>query len=321
MSDKIQTELELSDKQNDAKSDVAEKITIWGKVKQLLSNVTVEPFLLCYLIPLVISGIAVQKFNLVKACRVDLGFSEEICDNVLNGNVSDNITSEASDGAQKLIADMYAWAQPLQLGMTAFIILFVGAWSDKTGNRKVLMLIPIVGEIVSSLGLILATYFLLEWPLWITALIEALPSAFSGSFPVALMASASYIADVTTVESRTFRMGVVTLIVTMGFPLGTSFGGYLTEAVGFFGVFIIVIALFSFGFLHTYININDVRQQPLQGTFLSKLAQFFNFKIFLSFLSLFKGKKLFRVILVSFSYIFILGPIFGKFYCINYITY
>ncbi|XP_047518157.1 proton-coupled folate transporter-like isoform X2 [Pieris napi] len=311
MSNKI-SELEISEnKDNDPKASEMSTVSLKDRVKQLFNNITVEPYLLCYLLPMVISGIAAQKFNLIKACRVDLGYSESICENVVNGNVSDNITDQASNEAQRLVADMYAWAQPLQTGLPAFIILFIGAWSDKTGNRKALMIIPILGEIISSFGLCLATYFLLEWPLWVTGLIEALPSALSGSFAVAFMGSTSYVADVTTVESRTLRMGVVSLIVSVGFPLGIALGGYLTEVLGFLPMFIVVTVLFATGFIYTCFYIKDVRRQPLQGTIWSKLTQFFNFEIFLSFFNLFRGKKLLRVILLICAYIDIMGPIFG----------
>ncbi|CAH4030465.1 unnamed protein product [Pieris brassicae] len=307
------SELEISEnKDNEPKAGEITTVSFKDKVKQIFNNITVEPYLLCYLLPMVITGIAAQKFNMIKACRVDLGYSESICENVVNGNVSDNITAEATNGAQRLVADMYAWAQPLQTGLPAFIILFIGAWSDKTGNRKALMIIPILGETISAFGLFLATYFLLEWPLWVTGLIESLPSALSGSFAVAFMGSTSYIADVTTVESRTFRMGVVSLIVSVGFPLGIALGGYLTEVLGFLRVFIAMTVLFAIGFIHTYFHIKDVRRQPLQGTVWSKLTQFFNFDIFLSFLNLFRGKKLLRVILLICAYIVIIGPIFGE---------
>ncbi|CAF4807188.1 unnamed protein product [Pieris macdunnoughi] len=94
---------------------------------------------------------------------------KNICENVVTGIVPDNIIAEASNGAQIFVADMLAWTQPLQTGLPAFIVLFIGAWSDKTGNRKALMIIPILGETISAFGLFLATYFLLEWPLWVTA--------------------------------------------------------------------------------------------------------------------------------------------------------
>ena len=284
------------------------------KIKKILSFFTVEPFLFCYILPNVISSVAVQKLNMEKACRADLNYSEIICAQAISGDFNDNLTLTALEGAQKLVADMTTWKQPLQSGLPAAAILFIGAWSDKTGNRKLLMLIPMFGELVSAIGLIFATYFFIEWPLWATALIEALPSAFSGGISIALMGSYSYISDVTTVESRTFRMGCVAVIVTLGIPLGASISGVLLELVGFYGIFGISTFLFSFGCLYTYFRIHDVKVVSTKGTCRKEIGDCFNLKNAwdtLSLLFLSPKKELRQIWLVVLAHVAVIGPVFG----------
>ncbi|XP_050674415.1 proton-coupled folate transporter-like [Leptidea sinapis] len=323
MATKVQSELELSEynkKQDqnenaDTINSAHKETRLSDRFKSALNFFTVEPFLLCYILPSVISAIAVQKLNMEKACRVDLGYSEDVCSDAVAGNFKDNLTISALDGAQVMVADMTTWQQPIQSGIPAIVIIFVGAWSDKTGNRKSLMLIPILGELISAIGLIFTTYFFLEWPLWVTGLIESVPSAFTGGRSIALMGSYSYIADVTTIESRTFRVGVVAVIVTLGIPLGSSVSGVLTESVGYYGIFTIGIALYAFGFVHTYFQIHDVKQVPLEGTLKQKIAQFFNPKNAwdtFSLLFLSRGKKLAQILLVIWAHIVVIGPIFGE---------
>lgn len=301
-------------KENDERKETHEQISWLDRVKILLKFFTVEPFLLCYIMPNVISSLAVQKLNLEKACRSDLNYSEEMCTLAFSGEVLDNVTTAALNGAHKLVADMTAWKQPLQSGIPAIAILFVGAWSDKTGNRKALMLCPIIGELISAIGLLFATYFFLEWPLWATALIEALPSAFSGGLSIALMGSYSYIADVTTVESRTFRIGVVAVIVTLGIPLGSSISGVLTEAVGYYGIFGIGTLLYVLAFLQTYFRVHDVRRVEMEGTFGEKIIQFFHPKHVWDTMSLLfttERMQLNQIVLVIFAHIVIIGPVYG----------
>lgn len=307
-------ELNKNDEPHPDKKD-NKPVTLGGRIKALLSFFTVEPYLLCYILPSVISALAVQKLNMEKACRVDLNFTEDVCSQAIAGNIDDNITLEALNGAQILVADMTAWKQPLQSGLPAIVILFVGAWSDKTGNRKALMLIPLLGEIISAFGLILTTYYFLEWPLWITGLIEGLPPALTGGFSIALMGSYSFIADVTTVESRTFRVGLVAVIVTLGIPLGSSISGVLTEAVGYYGIFGIGMFLYMAGFVHTYFRVHDVRSTEVEGTCMGKFLAFFNPKNVLDTLSLLykaRGTQLLQVALVICAHIVIVGPVFGK---------
>lgn len=308
-------EVNESDGTNTDKIKDSKSVTFLERIKMLLNFFTVEPFLLCYILPSVISALAVQKLNMEKACRVDLNFTEDVCSRAVAGDVDDNITLEALDGAQRLVADMTAWKQPLQSGIPAIVILLVGAWSDKTGNRKALMLVPILGELISAFGLILTTYYFLEWPLWITGLIEALPPAFTGGWSIALMGSYSFIADVTTVESRTFRVGIVAVIVTLGIPFGSSISGVLTEAVGYYGIFGIGIILYGFGFIHTYFRIHDIRRTEIEGTCMENFAAFFNPKNVLDTISLLyksRGKQLLQVILVVCAHIVIVGPVFGE---------
>ncbi|CAB3234997.1 unnamed protein product [Arctia plantaginis] len=254
--------------ETEEKSSITEPVSCAQRIRMLFNFFTVEPFLLCYVLPIAISGLAVQKLNLDKACQADLGLSAEICLRAVNGDVTENDTlgSGAQLNSSILVADMTAWQQPLQSVIPAIVILNVGAWSDKTGNRKALLLIPVIGEIISSIGLLLATYFFLEWPLWATALIEALPSALTGGYAIALMGSYSLIADMTSVDSRTFRIGMVGIIVTLGVPVGTSISGVLTEAVGYYGIFSINLALYIIGFLYTLFRIKNVRTTKVEGT-------------------------------------------------------
>lgn len=298
------------------KSSFKEPVSCAQRIRMFFNFFTVEPFLLCYVLPIAISGLAVQKLNLDKACQADLGQSAEICLRIINGDVNENDTSATlSLNASILVADMTAWQQPLASGIPAIVILNVGAWSDRTGNRKALLLMPVIGEIISSIGLLLATYFFLEWPLWATALIEALPSALTGGYAIALMGSYSLIADMTSVDSRTFRIGMVGIIVTLGVPVGTSISGVLTEAVGYYGIFSINLALYVIGFFYTLFRITNVRTTKVEGTFSQKVIEFFhprNVWDTVSLLFLPRSKKLIQIILVVLAHIVIMGPVFGK---------
>lgn len=288
-------------------------------IKKLIAFFTVEPYLICFVLPNIISALAVQKLNLEKACRVDLNYTEEICTKVIAGIADDNMTIAALNEASIMNADMTAWKQPLQSGVPAILILFVGAWSDRTGNRKALMLIPLIGELISAIGLVLATYYFLEWPLWVTALIEGLPPAFCGGLSIALMGAYSYMADVTNLENRTFRIGIVAVIVTLSVPIGSAISGVLTEAIGYYGIFGSNVVMFIIGFIYTYFRVHDIKKVETEGTFLEKLKLFFhpsNVWDTISLVVMSRGRRLIQVLLVIWAHIVIIGPVFGK--CVIY---
>lgn len=284
-------------------------------IKIFFAFLTVEPFLICFVLPNVISSAAVQKLNTAKACLVDLNYSELICSNVTYGILDDNITATALLEATRLNTNIAAWKEPFLSGVPALLILFVGAWSDRTGNRKALMMVPLIGELLTAIGLVLATYYFYEWQLWITAIIEGIFPAFCGGLSIALMGSFSYVADVTTQENRTLRLGIVGLIVTLSIPVGTVLSGILTETIGYYGIFGLNIVGFTLGLIYTYFRVHDVRRVESTGTFLEKLKEFFHPKNVwdtISLVVLSRGRRLAKILLVIWSHIVIQGPVAGK---------
>ena len=90
------------------------------------------------------------------------------------------------------------------------------------------MLIPIVGEFITAIGLILCTYFK-NWPMEVAGITEAFFPGITGGWFTMLMGIFSYVADVTTVEERTLRIGIVNLCFSLGVPIGMAFSGVLLK--------------------------------------------------------------------------------------------
>lgn len=64
------------------------KMSFREKLKYIFSNITVEPIVICYVMPSVLSSLATQNINLEKACRVNLNYGNEICDALSNRQTS-----------------------------------------------------------------------------------------------------------------------------------------------------------------------------------------------------------------------------------------
>lgn len=71
-SEKVADELKVKEKKSP--SSLREKYLYFKR------NITVEPMLACYIMPSVLAGLATQNLNLEKACRVNLGYGDVICD-------------------------------------------------------------------------------------------------------------------------------------------------------------------------------------------------------------------------------------------------
>lgn len=249
--------IETSEKQENG---TKKKLTFMERFRIIKNNVTVEPIMLCYIMPSVLASLATQNLNLEKACRVNLKYSDEVCI-ALKLRQTENYT-EYEENVQLLIASIQGWKNAMQTTIPAFLILFVGAWSDKTGKRKVCILLPIIGEFLSSIGFLLNTYFFNELPAEVAALTESLFPAVTGGYFTNFVGMFSYIGDITTNEERTFRLGIVNLCMMVGYPFGSALSGILLQSIGYYGVYSLSASLYLFGVIYGYYTLKDAKKKP-----------------------------------------------------------
>lgn len=231
------------------------------KARRMMSLITVEPILACYVMPSVLSALATQNLYLEKACRVNLGFDHHICD-ALTKRQTANYTLE-EEAVQTLVASVAGWKTVLQSFLPCGILIFLGAYSDRVGQRKFCMLLPIVGEFLTSIGLIVNTYFFHELPVEVAAVTEAIFPALTGGWFTMFMGIFSYIADVTTEEQRTLRIGIVNLFYSLGVPVGAALSGILVRKIGLYGVFSLSASLYVVSFFYGFYRIKEVKRDDL----------------------------------------------------------
>lgn len=288
------------------------------KLKYVFAETTVEPCLFIYMMCTALSSFTVQNMHLEKSCRVNLNFGDEICDHIRDRNTTG--LEEELNQVQSLVAKVMAWKFPLQNGIPAVLVLFVGAWSDENRSRKILILVPMLGEIVTNVGLLLATYFFEELSLVATALIEALPPAFTGSYIIIFIGMYSFMADRTTIENRTVRYGIATIFVSLGSPTGTALSGITLRAVGYYGMFTLLLCLHSVSFFYGVLKLKDVVSVNEAPSDSSKnvctvvkrvLGLVWNtFKV--AFRKRDYGGRT-QIFLIMFLYLLMVGPLYGKF--------
>lgn len=250
-------------KENDSKmekvdTDSWKGLNFFQKTRKMISLITVEPILACYVMPSVLSALATQNLYLEKACRVNLGFDHHICD-ALTRRETANYTME-EEAVQTLVASVTGWKTVLQSFLPCGILIFLGAYSDRVGQRKFCMLLPIIGEFLTSIGLIVNTYFFYELPVEAAAVTEAIFPALTGGWFTMFMGVFSYIADVTTEEQRTLRIGIVNLFHSVGVPVGAALSGILVRKIGLYGVFSVSATLYILSFLYGFFRIKEVKK-------------------------------------------------------------
>uniref|UniRef100_A0A8D8WW50 Proton-coupled folate transporter n=1 Tax=Cacopsylla melanoneura TaxID=428564 RepID=A0A8D8WW50_9HEMI len=302
-----------------------------SKWRMIVENTTVEPMLGGYIISSVLTNLATQNLYLEKACRVNLNFGAHICD-ALSRRETANYTVEETM-IQELVAGMSIWKTFLQSIIPAVLIIFLGSWSDRNCRRKPCMLAPILGDMLSCIGLIVTAYY--SWlPMEVSGFIEAIFPAMMGGWFTMFMAVFSYIGNIASVEKRTLRIGVVNIFCSVGVPIGTALSGIILKKTGFYGVYSFSLVLYTFSILYGIFfiselppnspaaimannNNNDVAgAEKLPDKKVSFLKDFFDVKYIKEVFEVvfkhgeFNRKK--RVILIMVVMIVVFGPIQGE---------
>ncbi|XP_014365631.2 uncharacterized protein LOC106716603 [Papilio machaon] len=291
------------------------------RLKEIIKNtwdtrtkITVEPYVICYVLPSVLAGLAVQNLCLEKSCLVNLKYDERTCTSIMQGRTHNYTEQEKS--VQTMVAGMTAWSFPLQTALPGLMTLFVGAWSDRTGNRKAFMVLPIVGKLVSVFGLMLSLAFFLQVGLNETALIEGLPPALAGGRVAMTMAVYSYITDVTTDSERTYRLGIITAILTLTRPIGLALSGIMTKRFGYYGVFTIACVFYLSGFVYIVLRLKEKPKKSIDNDNSNTIFSLFSIKDLSATINVaFKrreGSRRLQIILIMLAYMFIVGPVLGE---------
>lgn len=120
--------------ENRSKNQPSSESSVKVTFQAIMNKITVEPMLALYILASVLSGLAVQNVLLEKACRVNLNYTDEVCD-ALKQRVTANFTMEEV-AVQKLVAWVQGWKTILQSFLPAMLIVQWGSWSDRHQRRK-----------------------------------------------------------------------------------------------------------------------------------------------------------------------------------------
>ncbi|KPJ15904.1 Solute carrier family 46 member 3 [Papilio machaon] len=271
----------------DEKKEIKDKFedkTFFEKLCAIKSNITVEPILAGLIIPSTLSRLAVQNLNLDKSCRVKLNFGEEICDALLQRN--GNLTYYEGE-VQKVISSIEAWKSIIQTAIPTLLVIFMGAWSDRTVSVEV------------------------------TMFLEALFPAVTGGWVMVYLGVFSYISDITSEESRTFRVGLANLCMTAGIPIGTALSGILLKLLGYYGIFAITASIYvitlSYGLFYLKKNSkpSSGENEETKPVTISELATLIKETILVAFKKR-DGKTRKKIIITLLTVAIVYGPNHGE---------
>lgn len=211
------------------------KLTFVQRLASIKNNITVEPVSFLMLSASILAAVATQNLGLEKACRVNLNLGVTICDALKNQD--SNETSSYEKQVQQYIAYYVTWKSVITSVLPGIILAFVGGWMDLTGRRKVLMMLPVIGEIFQNISNILNVVFFDQLRLEYLIFLDAFFASIAGGWSVMFLAIFSYIADITTEVNRTHRLGLVSFCTYVGMPIGLALSGIILKHFGYYAIY------------------------------------------------------------------------------------
>ncbi|ODM94712.1 Proton-coupled folate transporter [Orchesella cincta] len=243
--------------------------------KSLLS---LEPALVIHMCSAILVFMTVQDLLLEKACRVNLGYSDDVCDALQARNTKG--LEEQEQKVQTLMGQAVVWRTVLENAFPIVLVFLVGAWSDKYG-RKYPMLFVLSAFILQDILLIISVLAGNLAGTWTVAIISSVVVSLSGNQACFISSAFSYTSDHTPVEKRTVRTGILHSLVFLGITLGLAAGGILAKSgLGFIKIFALAMALESFSLVYLVIS---MKNRPLPGVTKGKsntdmFMELFNFQ-------------------------------------------
>lgn len=238
-----------------------------SKVKVIFSNITVEPILICYVWPSVMSSLAMQNLNLEKACRVNLGYDDAVCDAMAQRNKT-GYSDYNEQTVQKLVASMNAYKNVIQSVIPSLLLIFLGSWCDKHKRRKPPIILPVVGEMLTAIGFMISVYFFYQLPIEFNCFCEAVPPAITGGWFAMFMGVFSYVSAVTSVETRTLRIGAVNMFSNVSLTIGIALSGVLYNKTGFYGVLGLSLGMYVVALGYGMFGVKEIKngeENALEG--------------------------------------------------------
>ena len=212
--------------------------------------ITVEPIIL-------LAFVGIGSFSTIRAEYLQQRIAKDVYNYTYptDSNGSCGITNTSDPDyiiQQKIQHETANWSVYFSICSTfplIFSAIVIGKWSDIKG-RKAAMLVPLFGMVVQSSVYLAVIYLHLPMPL---LYIAEIASGLTGGSPLLTSVALAYVADITTIEQRTFRVVMVETCLIISVGVGQLANGYLIAAKGFDPSFYLLLSCQITAILYTII--------------------------------------------------------------------
>ncbi|KAL3289020.1 hypothetical protein HHI36_003463 [Cryptolaemus montrouzieri] len=230
--------------------------SFWKKFKYIITHITVEPIVFLYILASTMNSLVTQNLSLEKACRVNLHLNESICDAMVLRNRSGYLPEDEVD-VQKMVVQWAAYKAFVIGSVTVVLIVFFGSWSDRHRRRKPLILFPMYGDLIGSIGLLICSFYLRELSIEYTWLVDTISLALFGGPCILFLGIYSYVGGNSSEEDKTLRIGSVAIANMVGMSTGMFMSGILLNRLGFLGAYSISATCLTMAILYGRVMVKE----------------------------------------------------------------
>ncbi|XP_068620175.1 probable peptidoglycan muropeptide transporter SLC46 [Battus philenor] len=230
-------------------------------------RITMELPLFFTLMSVALSGAVTRNLILYRTCVHALNHSEVDCEGFLFPSKA-NISQHLEEEVQKYETLVSMVRMTFESLAPAILSLFLGVWSD-THGRKPLVVWPLFGMSIS--GALTVAYSMCDslGPWWY--ILTVIPMSFMGGFTSLFTGAFCYISDITTVDTRSFRMTLLEAVVSIGSVIGSIASSYVLRTVGVVYLLLITASLQVIAYIFTVVCLKESLPGAVQGDLLSVL--------------------------------------------------
>ena len=225
----------------------------------VLRLVTVEPIVFLYMWSSFQQFPTNQALIYTKVCTLKYD-NVTICDNLYSKKYKTEDDYVQSEASKWIMYNNIASTVPSVLSVT----FFLGPFGD-VGNRKIPLIIPIIGCILFNAGNLINAFFKYA-PMW-CLLFGNLVNGFTGGYIAVMMAAYSYIGHISTMENRTLRVAIVEAMIFFAGTLGVFVSGTILDNTSFYFVYSFIITLLLLALVYCVFRLDSLRTHDTNTPF------------------------------------------------------
>ncbi|CAD6234912.1 GSCOCG00007759001-RA-CDS [Cotesia congregata] len=196
------------------------------------------------------TGTVFTDLIIFQSCKEVTGRNNNSCD-IYHVNSSSKEAQELNNIVQPYASNVIMCRSLIESILSAFLILFLGPWSDKFG-RKPLMISACIVLICKYVILSVLSNF--DENPWMF-LIASVPYGLLGNS--LLLTTFCYIADSTEPDKRAWSLACLQTCVTIGIVIGTFTGPWIFKQLGYTFVFAIAAVFCAFALVYIIFLISE----------------------------------------------------------------